>query len=211
MNNVDPKRYQDAQDKKNRQSVNVAALVKVTAFNAATMTVDVQPLSQHLEGGEYQSQPPILGVPCSFTKSGGFIIRPWIAPGDVGLVVYVDHDIDKAVAGGQESKPNTERNHSTSDAVYIGGIVTGNAPVSGLPDGAAVIGTEDGETYIAITPGTITLVGDVEIQGNVHATGDATIDGDETVGGDTTASGISLVSHVHGGVEGGSGTTSQPQ
>lgn len=211
MNNVDPKRYQDAQDKKNRQSVNVAALVKVTAFNAAAMTVDVQPLSQHLENGEYQSQPPILGVPCSFTKSGGFIIRPWIKAGDVGLVVYIDHDIDKAVADGQESKPNTERNHSTSDAVYIGGIVTGNAPVGGLPDGAAVIGTEDGSTYIAVAPGTITLVGTVEIQGDVHATGDATVDGSMTTAVDTTASGISLANHVHGGVESGSGNTGKPQ
>lgn len=193
MNNVDPKRYQDAQDKKNRQSVNVAALVKVTAFNPTAMTVDVQPLSQRLDGGEYQSQPPILGVPCSYTKSGGFIIRPWIRAGDVGLVVYVDHDIDKAVSDGQESKPNTERNHSPSDAVFIGGIVLGIAPVGGLPADAVVIASEDGSVHLAVTSSGITIKGDVNVEGDV------------------TANGISLTQHVHGGVESGPGTTSAPQ
>lgn len=211
MKNVNPMRYQQQQDKQTKAAVNVAAIVKVTGFDPAKMTVDVQPLSKHLENGTYQSQPPVLGVPVAATKSGGFVFRPWIQAGDIGLVVYIDHDIDKAVADGKESEPNTERNHSTSDAVFIGGIVPGNAPVGGLPDGAAVIATADGGTYIAITPGTITLVGNVEIQGDVHATGNASVDANATVAGDTTASGISLANHVHGGVESGPGITGKPQ
>lgn len=211
MKNVNPMRYQQQQDKQNKEAVNVAAIVKVTGFDPSKMTVDVQPLSKHLENGAYQSQPPVLGVPVAYTKSGGFVFRPWIKAGDIGLVVYVDHDIDKAVSDGKESEPNTERNHSASDAVFIGGIVPGNAPVGGLPDGAAVIGTEDGNTYIAIAPGTITLVGNVEIQGDVHATGNASVGGNETVAGDTTSGGVSLANHVHGGVASGSETTGKPQ
>ena len=157
MSAINPKRYQDAQDKENRESVNVAAIVRVIAFNPEKMTVDVQPISKHLEGGVYQSQPTILGVPVSYTKSGGFVFRPWIQPDDIGLVVYVDHDIDKVVANGKESEPNTERNHSTSDAVFIGGIVTGNSSLSALPNDSAVIATEDGSTVLEISKGVIRM------------------------------------------------------
>jgi len=199
MRDVNQKRYQDAQDKGNREAVNVAAIVRVTAFNPDKMTVDVQPISQYLEGGAYQSQPPILGVPVAHTRSGGFIIRPWIKEHDVGLVVYVDHDIDKAVAEGKECQPNTERNHSTSDAVYIGGIATGNAPAPSLPKDAAIIATDDGGTYIAIKPGHIEIVGNVTISGSVEASGEV------------KAGSISLSAHTHSGVETGSGSTGQPQ
>ena len=200
MKNIDPKRYQDAQDKTNRQSVNVAAIVRVTAFDPVKMTVDVQPLSKHLEGGVFQSQPQILGVPISSTKSGGFLIRPWVNPDDIGLVVYIDHDIDRAISEGKESEPNTERNHSTSDAVFIGGIVPGHAPAPGnLPSDAVVISTEDGNAYIAIKPGQIELVGNVSVSGGINATGDV------------KAGNISLQSHTHGGVESGPGSTGRPQ
>ncbi len=193
VRNVDPYKYQQQQDKQAKASVNVSAIVRVTGFDPEKMTVDVQPVSKHLEDGNYQSQPPVLGVPVAATKSGGFIFRPWIKTGDIGLVVYVDHDIDKAVSDGKESEPNTERNHSTSDAVFIGGIVTGDAPVSGIPDNAAVIATDDGSVFIAVTTGGIKIKGQVEVEGDV------------------TANGISLESHVHGGVTSGGSNTSPPQ
>jgi hypothetical protein len=175
MRNVDQKRYQDAQDKTNREAVNVSAVVRVISFDPNAMTVTVQPLSKYLEGGEYKSQPQILRVPVSYTKSGGFIIRPWIKPGDIGLVVYVDHDIDNAVATASEGKPNTERNHSTSDAVFVGAVVPGNKPMSGIPDEAVVISTDDASTYIAISQDSIEMIS----SGNISATasGDVSIAG----------------------------------
>jgi len=150
MKNIDPKRYQDAQDATTKKAINVAAIVRVISFDPAKMTVDVQPLSKHLEGGSYQSQPPILGVPVSCMRGGGFIFRPWYKKDDIGYVFYADHDIDKIVAEGKECVPNTERNHSTSDALGFVGIVTENAPVSGLPADAAVIATDSGSTRIVV-------------------------------------------------------------
>lgn len=78
------------------------------------MTVDVQPLSKHLQNGKYESQPPILSIPVACTRSGGFIIRPWIKAGDVGVVLYLDHDMDSTVSGAKEAQPLTERNHATN-------------------------------------------------------------------------------------------------
>ena len=91
---TDAYRYQSAQDKTNRAAINVAALVEVLAFDPDAMTVDVQPLSKYLDAGIWKVPPPTLGVPVATFSMGGFIMRPWIDDGDVGLVVYADHDID---------------------------------------------------------------------------------------------------------------------
>ena len=135
--------YEQTHDSKLRESICVAATVKVLAFDPAKMTVNVQPLSKHLEHGNYESQPPILRVPVMCMKTGGFIVRPWINAGDVGLVVYLDHV--------------TERNHSTSDAVFIGGIVSGNYSASNLPANALVLASEGGGSFIEITDGYIRI------------------------------------------------------
>lgn len=151
MSSVNPYSYEAIRNQKLRESICVAAIVKVLAFDKGRMTVNVQPLSKHLENGRYETQPPILRVPVAVTRTGGFVFRPWIKVGDVGLVVYLDHDMDSAVTGGKETKPLTERNHATSDAVFIGGIVSGNYSVQGVPDEAHVIAKEDGTIYIAVT------------------------------------------------------------
>ncbi len=151
MADVNQYNYQRIHDDKLRESICVAATVQVTAFDPAKMTVNVQPLSKHLENGKYESQPPILRVPVCMTRIGGFIFRPWIKVGDVGVVVYLDHDMDSTVTGGKEAQPLTERNHATSDAIFIGGIVSGDFTVKGLPDEAHVIAKEDGSIYVAVT------------------------------------------------------------
>lgn len=151
MSSVNPYNYEEIHDRKLAESICVSATVKVLKFDKDKMTVNVQPLSKHLENGKYETPPPILQVPVGATRIGGFIFRPWIKEGDVGTVVYLDHDMDATVTGGKEAKPLTERNHSTSDAIFIGGIVSGEYTVKGLPDEAHVIAKEDGEIYVAVT------------------------------------------------------------
>lgn len=173
------------------KSVRVGGLCRVEKFDAATMTVDVQPLSKALDGGTYRTPPQVLGVPVSLVRGGGFVFRPVYAAGDVGVLLYIDHDIDRIVEAGQESQPNTERNHSGDDAVFVGAFVPASNPVSGLPEGALVMATEGGGVYIAITPGGIQIKGDITLDGGMNASGDV------------TAQGKSLVSHQHPGDSGG--------
>lgn len=118
-------RYEQQQKKKAAEAINVAQIVKVTAYDGAKQTVDVQPISKRLEQGTYQSQPPILGVPIVCDRGGGFSKKVAYKAGDIGLVVFCDHDIDNAVSSGTEGEPNTERNHSATDAIFIGGILPG--------------------------------------------------------------------------------------
>lgn len=208
--------YQQVHDQKLAESISVAAIVQVTSFDSAKMTVNVQPLSKHLENGNYESQPPILSIPVACTRCGGFLFRPWYKAGDVGVVVYLDHDLDSTVSGGKEAVPLTERNHATSDAVFIGGIVAGSFAVSGLPDESIALATEDGSIYVAVTKSNIVLNGNVQVNGNVQidgslsATSDATVDGSITATGDVVSEGgISGAHHTHPGCQGGS--TGQPR
>ncbi|WP_288785393.1 Gp138 family membrane-puncturing spike protein [uncultured Bacteroides sp.] len=150
MPKVNEYNYQQIHDRKLAESICVAAVVQVMAFDSAKMTVDVQPLSKHLENGSYESQPPILGVPIACTRSGGFIFRPWFKSGDTGVVVYLDHDSDSTVAGGKEAEPITERNHSSSDAIFVGAIVSGSYTVKGIPDESVALASEDGKIYVAV-------------------------------------------------------------
>lgn len=143
--------YQRVHDKKLLSSICVAAVVQVIAFDPKKMTVNVQPLSKHLENGNYESQPPILRVPVACTRCGGFIFRPWCNVGDTGVVVYLDHDADSTVTGGKEAVPLTERNHAASDAIFIGGIVSGEYTSKGLPEESIALAKEDGSIYVAVT------------------------------------------------------------
>lgn len=193
--NVNPYNYQRIHDRKLKESICVAATVQVTSFDSVKMTVNVQPLSKRLENGNYESQPPILRVPVALTHCGGFIFRPWIKEGDVGAVVYLDHDMDATVAGGKEAAPLTERNHATTDAIFIGALVAGSYTVKGLPDESICIATEDGKIYVAVTKdkvivknedttaefnsnsidvrtSTVKIKADVEVDGQITATGD---------------------------------------
>lgn len=62
-----------------------------------------------------------------------------------------------------------------------------------------------------VAPGGVFIIGDVSIVGSLSATEGATITGTITASVDVDAAGISLVDHVHNGVQPGGGTTGAPQ
>jgi hypothetical protein len=198
MPGVNTYEYQRIHDQRLAESVCVGAVVKVLEFDKKKMTVNVQPISKHLENGNYESQPPILRIPVAVTHSGGFLFRPWYKPGDVGVVLYLDHDMDATVTGAKEAVPLTERNHATTDAVFVGALVAGEYQVpASLPDESIALAKDDGSIYIAIKKENIEIKGDITLIGNI------------TQQGDTVADGVSLVHHTHTGDSGGS--TSQPR
>lgn len=177
--------------KQMEQGLHVASLCRVEKFDPTKMTVDVQPLSKELDAGVYRTPPQVLGVPVALIRGGGFVCRPWYAAGDVGILLYADHDIDRIAEAGQECQPNTERNHAEEDAIFIGAFVPASKPVTGLPESALVLGTDTGSVYIAVTAGGIQIKGDV------------TVDGKLAVGG------VEMTTHTHPGDSGG--TTGGPQ
>ena len=179
--------YQQAQENAISAAIHVAAIVRVISFNPAKMTVNVQPVTQL--NGSTGSQ--ILGVPVAGTRGGGFIFRPVFRTGDIGVVLYLDHDMDEAMARGGDAVPNTERRHSDNDAVFLGGVISGGWSSSGLPEGI-VLATEDGGIHLAVTSSGIKVKGTI------------------TVDGDVIADGISLKSHLHADVTTGGDVTGTP-
>jgi hypothetical protein len=185
------------------QSIHVGALCRVEEFDSAKMTVKVQPLSKALDGGVYRSPPPILNVPVAIIRGGGLILRPWYKSGDLGVLLFCDHDIDRIMEAGAEVQPNTERNHAEEDAVFVGAFTPASNPVTGLPSEAIVMAAEGGAVYVAVSKDKITFKGPIEIIGDITHTGKS------TVSDDVVASGKSLKSHTHTDSMGG--TTSSPK
>ncbi|MCI8442574.1 MAG: hypothetical protein HFG27_08595 [Provencibacterium sp.] len=179
--------------------------MKVTRFDAQSMTVDVQPVSKRLDAnGTWQTQPPTLGIPVAPTRCGDWILRPWYKVGDIGVVLYLDHDMDKALASGGECQPNTERSHSQSDAVFIGGVVPGTMQTGSIPEGLA-LAKVDGSIYVVIKEDIIEILGDCQWQGDIDIKGHVRITGELTVNG------IDFTPHTHSGVEPGDGVSGRPQ
>ena len=179
------KREYDLRDQERREqaaNVRVGALCRVEKFDPAAM--------------RYRTQPQILSVPVALVRGGGFVLRPCYKAGDVGVLLYIDHDIDRIAASGEESEPNTERNHSDEDAVFIGAFVPASNPLSGLPDNCLVMATEGGGIYVAVKQDKVEIKGDVEVQGKVK------------VRDDVIAKTISLVNHKH--TDSRNGNTSAP-
>ena len=147
-----PYEYEQTHNRKLLESVCVAAIAQVISFDKKKMTVNLQPLSKHLIHGKYESQPPILRVPVLCFRSNGFIFRPFYKKGDIGITLYLDHDMDNIVSGGKETEPLTERTHSTTDAIFLGGIVSGEYTLpDALSDDAFIFTKEDGALYVSVS------------------------------------------------------------
>lgn len=224
------KRYagQEAQQRTRKETIHVGGIVEVIAFDKDKMTVDVHPISKTLQDGKYESQPPILAVPIADTIGDKYIKRPMFKKGDIGLVVYMDHDIDNVLQKGAESDPNTERNHAEDDAVFLGGIRAGKTVIGTFPDGYAIANL-DGSIYFVMTEKDIQIKGDIKIEGdidikgdikikgniehtgNVKQTGNRTMNGTETITGKLIVNGIDFDTHRHGEIMQGANVSGVPQ
>lgn len=115
--------YDKAKDYALRKSIAVACLVAVISADLDAGTVNVQPLSKIQIDGVYESQPPLLNVPVLKHRDGnGNLVFPAYQAGDIGLVVFCDHDIDNIVISRTESEPASSRIHSVDDAIFVGVI-----------------------------------------------------------------------------------------
>lgn len=124
--------------------------------------------------------------------------KQWSPPseGEEVLLLSPDGQVGNAVA--LTGLDNDENPLPGADETEILEFEDG-ARLSYDPVGHALVATlPDGATALIEAPGGLTIRGDVTIEGSV------------TVSEDVTADGISLKSHTHGGVQGGSSNTGAP-
>lgn len=207
-------------------------LVKVTKVTggggaiAAAGTVDVQLLVSQVDGqGNAFKHGVVSGIPW-WRLSGGtsaIIVDP--AVGDIGYVIVSDRDISSvktAAAAGKDPQgaPGSFRKNSISDGVYVGSVLTKDAPTQYLAftaDGIKITDKsgnviEMAAAGITITPapgmpvtvngqlvvtGILTAQANFQLGGSLKNAAGATYAGNITTSGDVTAAGKSLSLHTH--------------
>lgn len=182
-------------------SVRTNIPVKIIAVHGggvgAAPTVDVQPLVNMMDGiGDRTENGIIYGIPTTRSQGGGSAIINDPKVGDVGYMSIADRDISalKNNEGGQ-SNPGSFRRFSPSDGVYTGAFLNPAVP------NQYVQFTETGVKINGVGGGVFEIVGTT-----LFYTGDIVASGDVQAGGGS----VSLLNHVHSGVEPGGGTSGPP-
>lgn len=125
MSSYDIRRYEYEQKKDEalRNSIAVSKLCAVISVDLDNGTVNVQPLSKIKIDGCFESQPPLLNVPVlRHRNESGDMMIPMYHVGDIGVVIFCDHDIDNIIFSRAESEPASERIHALDDGIFLGVI-----------------------------------------------------------------------------------------
>lgn len=195
-------------------------LVKVVAVKGGGISpvgmVDVQPLVSQIDGsGGVIPHGVIFNVPYMRLQGGSnaVIIDP--QAGDIGMCGFCSRDISSVKQNKAPSAPQSRRRFDYSDGLYFGGFLNGTP-----------------NQYIMFSKGGIKLFspGDIEMeaanirlnaqggvsstsqtfQANTQTTAQFSGGGGIATDGDMTANGVSLMHHIHNGVQPGGGNTGQP-
>lgn len=179
---------------------------QVLSYDRSSNRANVQVLAQEITSlGEKLPRQPIPNMPVLMLSGGGFVISLPVKKGDVGWIVSADRDISVFKRLLQMFAPNTYRKHKYESGFFIPDKVNGFEIAQEDTD-ALLFTSIDGTTKISMKPNEITLTAPTtKVNGNLLVNGqvDAT--------GDVNGAGISLKTHVHPGVQTGSGTTGEPQ
>lgn len=168
-----------------RQQVYTAIIVKVTAVYENY--IDCIPMVTQIDGqGEAVPPTELFHLPYFRYHAGEWAIKLDPVVGDMGFAVFAQKDCSSVKVGTDTpQKPASFRESSMANGFYYGGFLN-----------------KEPSYYMELKQdGSLTI----------NAPAGININGNVTVSGDVVASGISLVNHVHGGVESGGSTTSTPQ
>lgn len=217
-----------------QSSVWTAVPAVVQSFNAQQMTVEAQPgincqVRDRNGNPQWLPLPMLLDCPVVWQGGGGATATFPIAAGDECLVVLASRCIEGWWANGIPDpksipRPPELRMHNLSDGFALCGLRSLPRALPAISTDSVQLRNDDGDvywdfnptakTFKVVAPGGITLngvtidsSGNVANATNVNATGN--IEASGTVKGDTDVEtgSISLKSHVHTGVQTGSGST----
>lgn len=177
-------------------NIHTALSGKIISYNSSNNRATVQPSGVY-KANDYRefSYPLIYNVPVVFPTglNGGAGVTFPITGGDGCLIIFSEKQLDDFINNNNNSEDL--RTHSLNDAICIPGLYT-NATQSNIknPDCLCLF---NGNSILKLNSNSLT--------GNIGGT---TLN---IGGGDLVVNGISLVNHVHGGVQPGGSSTSKPQ
>lgn len=180
-------------------------------FNAEQQTVSLSvQVKQLLSDGKSVLIPPLVDVPVSYPKGGGFAVTFPLRAGDEGIAIFSERCIDGWFQSGNASEPLDYRLHDLSDAMFIPGISALPHTVKNFFTDGLSLQTLEGNTFIRITAEKISIKGDIEHIGDSTQIGSFHSTGVISSDTDISAAGISGKSHTHSGVESGNKKTGGP-
>ncbi|TAN11548.1 MAG: oxidoreductase [Burkholderiaceae bacterium] len=196
-----------------------ATLVRVVAVtNSGGLSpvgfIDAQPMVNQTDAAGHVMPHGVLHKLPYFRLQGGanaVILDP--QPGDIGIAVFASRDLSKVKATKSQNAPGSSRMFSMSDGLYIGGVLNGTPSQYVQFSAGGITLTSPAVITLNAPECTInanTTVNGTFSQGMGAAGGAATMLGPVTVTGDVTAGGKSLTTHVHSGVQPGSGNSGGP-
>lgn len=152
---------------------------KVIKYDRANNRVQVQILIMMLTtDGQKVSRSQVASVPVLVLGGGGLMINFPLNPGDLGWIMANDRDISLFLQSYEEAPPNTVRQFSFSDALFVPDVMH-DYVIDPLTDSSAlVIGTTDGTIKISVSPAgvvitspTVTFAGEVLANGGLSVSG----------------------------------------
>lgn len=222
------------------QSVDDMLPAKVISYDRMKNTASVQPLIAVMTtNGDAVSRAVIASVPVFSFGGGNFMINFPLKKGDLGWIKASDRDISLFVQSLKESKPNTVRKHSFEDGIFFPDAFR-NYTLSDEDAENLVIQTLDSKTRISLWSDRVKIVSgptscEVNSNGTITAVAPTSVffdtplvefagifkGGTKYPGGlsevagtlkadDVISSGVSGKSHIHGGVQPGSGQSGPP-
>lgn len=201
--------------------ITLALVIKVSESGEV---VSVKPMVEGFTGsGDLIPNSVIHGIPVwRLQRGASAVIMPPVV-GDIGLIAICDRDITAVKATKDAALPGSNRTHSYSDAIYLGGVLNAEPSqyVKFANDGIDIVSP----LVVQVNGNTVVVNADEKIslnapiieangqltQGSGSYAGDATFGGSITATGEVTGNGIHLSTHKHGGVESGGSTTQGPQ
>lgn len=199
-------------------------LALVTAVSDSGEVVSVKPMVDGFTGGGDRIPSGVIsGVPVwRLQRGASAVIMPPIA-GDIGMIAICDRDITAVKATKDAALPGSNRTHSYSDAIYLGGVLNAEPSqyVKFSNDGIDIVSP----LVVQVSGNTVVINAEAKLslnspiieangqltQGSGSYAGNATFGGTITATGEVTGNGIHLSTHKHGGVESGDSTTDGPQ
>ncbi|TAN10038.1 MAG: oxidoreductase [Burkholderiaceae bacterium] len=200
-------------------TMGTSTLVRVVAVtNSGGLSpvgfIDAQPLVNQTDAVGHVVPHGVLHHLPYFRLQGGanaVILDP--QPGDIGIAVFASRDLSKVKATKAQAAPGSARMFSMSDGLYIGGLLNGTPSQYVQFNAGGITLTSPSAITLNAPECTInanTTVNGTFSQGMGAAGGTATMLGPVTVTNDVSAGGKSLTTHVHSGVQTGSGNTGEP-
>lgn len=196
----------------------------VTSVSDSGEFVSVKPMVDGFTGGgELIPNSVIYGVPVWRLQRGSSAVIMPPVEGDIGLIAICDRDITAVKKTKQSALPGSNRTHSYSDAIYLGGVLNSEPSQyvkfanDGIDIASPLVVQVNGSTVIVNADDKISLNAPIIeangqlMQGSGSHAGDAIFGGAITATGEITGNGIKLSTHKHGGVESGGSTTQGPQ